>query len=81
MTIEQLRHFFGWCALFNYALLVIWFLLAVWVRGPLLALCRGLFRISDETYDNLMFYGISFYKMATILFTVMPYLALWMLGR
>jgi hypothetical protein len=79
MTMEQLRHFFGWCALFNYALLILWFLLAITARAPLLNLCRRMFRISDETYDKLMFYGISFYKMAVILFTVMPYLALWML--
>ena len=79
MTIEQLRHFFGWCALFNYVLLIIWFLLCITARGPFLGLCRRLFRISDEAYDNLMFFGISFYKLAIILFTVMPYLALWML--
>ena len=79
MTMEQLRHFFGWCALFNYALLILWFLLCVTARDPIMGLNRRFFRVSEETYDNLMFYGISFYKLATILLTVIPYLALWML--
>lgn len=76
MTIDQLRYFFGWCALFNYALLIIWFLLCVLGRGLLMGLCRKFFNISEETYDKGMFYGITFYKLAIILFTLMPYLTL-----
>lgn len=73
---EQLRYFFGWCALFNYALLIIWFVICVTGRGIFMGVCRRLFHISEETYDSGMFYGISFYKLAILLFTVIPYLTL-----
>lgn len=76
MTIEQLRHFFGWCALFNYGLLILWFLLCVTARPFLMDLCRRYFHISEETYDKGMFYGITFYKLTVILFMLTPYLTL-----
>lgn len=76
MTMEQLRYFLGWCALFNYGLLIIWFFICIMGRGFLMGLCRRFFQISEETYDKGMFYGITFYKLATILFTVIPYLTL-----
>ena len=76
MTMDQLRYFFGWCALFNYVVLIIWFLLCISARPILLDLCRRIFRISEETYDNGMFYGITFYKLAIILFMLIPYLTL-----
>lgn len=76
MTMDQLRYFFGWCALFNYGVLIIWFLLCVTARPLLMDLCRRIFRISEETYDNGMFYGMTFYKLAVILFMLMPYLTL-----
>ncbi len=76
MTMEQLRYFFGWCALFNYGLLIFWVLLCVMGRRFLLDMCRRLFLISEETYDKGMFYGITFYKLAIILLTLIPYLTL-----
>ena len=76
MTIEQLCHFFGWCALLNYGLLIFWFLLYIAARQPLMGMCRRFFNVSEETFDKGMFYGITFYKLATLLFFIMPYLAL-----
>ncbi|MBK8465773.1 MAG: hypothetical protein IPL32_08080 [Chloracidobacterium sp.] len=76
MTVEQLRYFFGWCAMFNYGLLIFWFLCCISFRGLLLDLCRRFFQISEETYDKGMFYGIMFYKLGIIMLTVMPYFTL-----
>lgn len=76
MTMDELRHFFGLCALLNYAVLILWFLLCIVSRPLLMGVCRRFFRISEETYDNVTFYGITFYKLAIILFMLMPYLAL-----
>lgn len=76
MTVEQLRYFFGWCALFNYGLLIFWFLFCISFRGLLLDLCRRFFQISEGTYDKGMFYGIMFYKLGIIMFAAIPYLTL-----
>lgn len=76
MTMTEIRHFFAWCALLNYAVLILWFVLTLVGRSLLMRICRWFFRISDETYDNGMFYGIMSYKLAIILFMLMPYIAL-----
>lgn len=81
MTMDELRHFFGWCAVLNYALLILWFLLYIAVRPLFVAMCRRFFNISEETFDSCMFYGISFYKLSVILFTIMPYFALWIMKK
>ena len=75
MTIETLRHFFGWCALLNYAILLFWCALTFWAPG-LLRLATRLFGLTDEQFRSLNYAGISFYKLAIILFTLVPYLAL-----
>ncbi len=76
MSIDELRHFFGWVAALNYAILIIWFLICVAARPFLMSLCIKLFRVTEETYDKGMYYGLTFYKLATILFALMPYVAL-----
>ena len=76
MTIEALQHFFGWCAVLNYGLLILWFVLGLIARPLLMGLCQKAFRISEETYDRGMFYGIMYYKLGVILLTVIPYIAL-----
>ncbi len=76
MTMDQLRYFFGWCALFNYGVLMVWFLLCISARPLLIDWCRRFFHISGETYDKGMFYGMTFYKLAIMLFMLVPYLTL-----
>ena len=76
MTMDQLRHFFGWCALFNIGVFILWFLLCVTARPLLMDLSRRYFHVSEEAYDKGMFYGITFYKLSIILFMLTPYLTL-----
>lgn len=76
MNMTEIRHFFAWCALLNYAVLILWFVLSIVGLSLLMGICRRFFRISEETYDTGMFYGIMYYKLAIFLFMLMPYIAL-----
>ena len=76
MNMTEIRHFFVWCAMLNYAVLILWFVISIVGRSFLLGICRRFFRISEETYDNGMFYGIMSYKLAIFVFALMPYIAL-----
>lgn len=79
MTVETLRHFFAWCALINYAILILWCALTFWAPW-LTSLATRWFGLTDEQFRSLNYAGISFYKLATILFTLVPYLALRIIG-
>ena len=75
MTIETLRHFFAWCAVINYAILLLWCALTFWVPA-LASIATKWFGLTDDQFRSLNYAGITFYKMAIILFTLVPYLSL-----
>ncbi len=76
MTIETLRHFFGWCALINYAVLILWFFLHIGGHSLLTGLGRRFFNMSSEQYDSMTCRGMLFYKLGIFLFSLAPYIAL-----
>jgi hypothetical protein len=76
MTAETLRHFFGWCAVFNYALLMLWFLLHLGAHSLLTGLGHRFFNMAPEEYDSMTCRGMLSYKIGIFLFSLAPYLAL-----
>lgn len=76
MTIEMLRHFFGWCAGINYAVLILWFILHIAAHGFLVGLSQRFFSVSAEKYDAVTLKAMFFFKLAIWLFAISPYLAL-----
>ena len=76
MTIEMLRHFFAWCAVINYAMLVLWFLLHLVAHGFFVGLSQRFFGVSAEKYDSISLKAMFFFKLAIWLFNIAPYLAL-----
>ena len=76
MTIEMLRHFFGWCAVINYAMLMLWFVLYLVAHGFLVSLSQNFFGVSADKYDSISLKAMFFFKLAIWLFTISPYLAL-----
>jgi len=75
MTMETLRHFFAWCAVINYAILILWCLLTLLSPAWVKTVTRW-FGLTDEKFASLNYAGISFYKLSIILFNLAPYLAL-----
>ena len=80
MALEEIRAFFGWCTLINWAILFIWWgmigLASGWVRG----LHGEWFNIPEDRFDEIHYRGMLYFKVAVILFNFTPYLALRIAG-
>jgi hypothetical protein len=76
MTLEVVREALLWCAVINYGLLLVWFLLVVLPHAWLYRLWGRWFRLSTEQFDTVNLAGIVLYKVGIILFNLVPYLAL-----
>ena len=76
MEIATLRHFFAWCFVFNYAMLLLWFALHMGAHSWLSGLSNRFFNVAPDKYDSVTFNGMLFFKLAIFLFNLAPYLAL-----
>lgn len=76
MTIETLRHFFAWCTVLNYTMLILWFVLHIAAHGFLTRLSQRFFGVSAEKYDSVSLKAMFFFKLGIWLFNISPYLAL-----
>ena len=76
MTVDMLRHFFAWCAVINYSLLIFWFVLSLAARGLLTRLSGRFFGVNAETYDRINLSAMFYFKLAIWLFNTTPYLVL-----
>lgn len=75
MTTEILRHFFAWCSVLNYTILILWCVLTLWVPTSL-TIATKWFGVTEEKFNSLNYAGIMYYKLGVILFNLVPYLAL-----
>ena len=80
MNIQMAREVLLWCSIINYGLLVVWFLLLVLLRDWLYRLWGKWFRLSAEQFDAINFAGMVLFKIGVLLFNVVPYVALRILG-
>jgi hypothetical protein len=78
MSIETARGFFLWCSVINYALLLVWVVLATLGRDRLYRLWSRRFRLPPEQFDAINIGGITLYKMGVLLFNVVPCIALYL---
>lgn len=76
MNIETLTTLLGWCALVNIGLLLYWFSFIVFAHDWLYRLHSRWFKISRESFDAIHYAAMAYYKLATLFFTVIPYLVL-----
>jgi hypothetical protein len=80
MSIEVARSTLLWCTIINYGLLMIWFLLFVLPHEWLYRLWGRGFRLSIEQFDAVSFAGIVLFKSGILLFNLVPYIALRIVG-
>lgn len=81
MNIETARSFFLWCTVINYGVLLLWVLIFFFAHDWHYRLTSWVFHWSVETYDRVNFAGVAIFKIAIILFNLVPYLALWLVAR
>ena len=80
MNAGYVRDFLLWCVLINYGVLLLWFLVFVFAHDWMLRLHSRWFRLSPERFDGIHYAGMAVYKIGILLFNLVPWLALWILG-
>ena len=80
MTIEVTRHFLLWCTVIDYCILLVWFLAFVFVHDAMLRLHGRWFHLSRDQFDALHYIGMSIFKIGIMLFNLVPFTVLSILG-
>ncbi|MDR2296870.1 MAG: hypothetical protein LBE30_00800 [Comamonas sp.] len=79
MTLDFLRRVLLVSLLFNYAVLLAWFLTFTCARSWMQSLHGRWFRLSDSGFDALHYGGMTLYKIGILLFNLAPLIALWLI--
>jgi hypothetical protein len=80
MTIEVTRAFLLWCTVINYGVLLVWFLVFAFAHDWMMRLHGRWFHLSRDQFDALHYAGMSMFKIAIILFNLVPFIVLSILG-
>jgi hypothetical protein len=80
MSIEATRDFLLWCTVINYGILLLWFLFFAFAHDRVQRIHGRWFRLSGEQFDVLHYGGMAIFKIGIILFNLVPFLVLSMLG-
>jgi hypothetical protein len=80
MTLEILRDALGWCTILNWILLAWWLLFFKLGHDWIYRLHNRWFKLSVEKFDAIHYCGMALYKTAIIMFNLIPYLALRIVG-
>jgi len=80
MTLDTLRETLLWCAVLNYGVLLGWCLQFTAAHDWLHRRHARWFRLSPERFDAIQYIGMAMYKIAIVLFNLVPYLALRLVG-
>jgi hypothetical protein len=80
MTLELTRSFLLWCTVLNYGILLVWFLAFASAHDWMLRLHGRWFRLSREQFDALHYAGMSVYKIGILLFALVPFIVLSIVG-
>ena len=77
MDDPRLIPFLLWCAAANYGLLLLAFVAAVGLRGPMHRLHQRWFALTDAQIDGFLYAFLGLYKLAIWFFLLVPALVLW----
>jgi hypothetical protein len=80
MSIETARNALLWCAIINYGVLLVWFLFFILARDFMHRLHGRWFPLSVEQFDAIHYAGMAIFKLGIILFNLVPYIALRIVG-
>jgi len=69
-----------WCTIINMGLMIFWVLIIPPCRGLLHRVHGGLFKLPPEQLDQAMYKFLGQFKMLVIVFNLVPYIALLIVG-
>ena len=80
MTVEIIRDVLAWCAVINFSVLLLWFMVFSLAHDWLYSVHGKWFTLSEERFDAIHYAGMAFFKLCIFLFNLVPYLALRIVG-
>jgi len=80
MTLETVRAVFAWCSVINMVLLLLWFLIFAIAHDWIHKIHSKWFNLSVEKFDCLHYAGMVIFKICILLFNLVPYLAMRIVG-
>lgn len=80
MNVNYARDFLLWCAVINYGILLVWFLVFVAAHDWMYRLHSRWFCLSPEHFDGIHYAGMALYKIGILVFILVPCAVLWILG-
>ena len=80
MDIQTLTTFFMWCTIMNGALLVLWTIMLILAPNLLYRIHSKWFPIPRETFDVVIYAFLGLFKIVFLVFNVVPYVALLIVG-
>jgi len=80
MTIEIIRDGFAWCSVINLGILLFWWLWFMMAHDFMYRFHGKWFKLSVERFDEINYTLIGVFKLGIILFNIVPYFALRIVG-
>ncbi len=80
MTLEIIRSALAWCAVINLGLLLWWFLFFTLAHDWTYRVHRKWFDLSVDHFDKIHYAAMALFKLGILLFNLVPYLALRIVG-
>jgi hypothetical protein len=81
MSVDVVRAVLGWCTIINYGVLVWWFLIFRLAHDWIYRLHRQWFPMPVEQFNTIHYAAMAIYKIEVLLFNLVPYVALLIVGR
>ena len=80
MTVEIVRDVLAWCSAINVGILLFWWLWFMLAHDFMYRFHGKWFKLSVERFDAIHYTLMGFFKIGIILFNIVPYLALRIVG-
>jgi len=81
MSINVIRAFFKWCTIINGGLLIFWSLLLRYAGDWVFGMHSGWIPITRDAFNTEIYLLLGFFKIIVIVFNLVPYFALVIVGR
>jgi hypothetical protein len=80
MTVETIRDVLAWCSVINVGILLFWWLWFMLAHDFMYRFHGKWFKLSVEKFDAIHYSLMGFFKIGIILFNLVPYFALRIVG-
>ena len=80
MNIQTLTTFFMWCTILNLGVLTLTSVMCIFFADFSYEMNHRFFSISREAFNTALVYFIGLYKIVVIVFNIIPYIALLIIG-